>query len=163
MSNGYNFYFYFETECRHASAKAHEVVDHLTSFLSSREEISQLGIEPPIPSLRTRLWAWIRSISGKKNFGIMCAVNLSLSSWASEQVTSHFSFLDSHSRSPCVLLFSPLSSSSWFLMSPLLSHNIAFKVTQLMPPPTSKVASLDCAHLFAQLIAVILLPPFRIN
>jgi hypothetical protein len=44
-----NFYFYFETE---ENAKAYEAVDHLTSVLSSREEISQLGIEPPTSSLR---------------------------------------------------------------------------------------------------------------
>ena len=34
-------YFILKTEDRHANAKAHEAVDHLTSFLSSREEISQ--------------------------------------------------------------------------------------------------------------------------
>lgn len=55
-------------------------------------------------------------------------------------------------------LESPPPSSSWFLLSPLLSHNIAFEVTQLMPLLISEVASLDCAHLVAQLIAVILLP-----
>ena len=36
----------------HASAKAQEVVDHLASFPSSREEISQPGIELPTSSLR---------------------------------------------------------------------------------------------------------------
>ena len=38
----YDFLFYYETEGRHANAK----------FLSSREEISQPGIEPPTSSLR---------------------------------------------------------------------------------------------------------------
>ena len=33
-----------KTEGRHASAKAH-VVDHLASFMSSREEISRPGID----------------------------------------------------------------------------------------------------------------------
>ena len=37
----YSFFsFLFETEGRQASAKALEAVDHLASFLSSREEIS---------------------------------------------------------------------------------------------------------------------------
>jgi hypothetical protein len=46
------FLFFFETEGRQASAKAHEVIDHLASFLSGREEISQPGIELPTSSLR---------------------------------------------------------------------------------------------------------------
>ena len=33
---------------RHASAKAHEAINHLESFPSCREEISQPRIEPPI-------------------------------------------------------------------------------------------------------------------
>ena len=46
------FYFIFETEGRQASAKAQEAIHHLTSFPSSREEISQSGFEPPTSSLR---------------------------------------------------------------------------------------------------------------
>ena len=42
----------FETEGRHASAKAHEAIHHLASFPSSREEISQPGYEPPTSYLR---------------------------------------------------------------------------------------------------------------
>ena len=38
-------------EGRHANAKAHEVVHHLTSSPSSRVEISQPGIEPPTSPL----------------------------------------------------------------------------------------------------------------
>ena len=34
------FYFYFDTEGRQASAKAHEAVDHQASMLSCREDIS---------------------------------------------------------------------------------------------------------------------------
>ena len=43
------FFSFFETQGQQANAKAHEAVDHLASFLSlsSREEISHLGIEPP--------------------------------------------------------------------------------------------------------------------
>ena len=39
--------FFFETEGQHDSAKAHEVFDHLVSFSSSREEISQPEFELP--------------------------------------------------------------------------------------------------------------------
>ena len=46
------FFYFFETEGQHANAKAHEAVDHLASFLSSSEEISQPGFEPPTSSLR---------------------------------------------------------------------------------------------------------------
>ena len=46
------FIFIFETECQHANAKAHEAVHRLASFLSSREEMSQPGVEPPTTSLR---------------------------------------------------------------------------------------------------------------
>ena len=42
----------FEIEGRQANAKAHKVVDHRTSFPSSREEISQPGIKLPASSLR---------------------------------------------------------------------------------------------------------------
>ena len=41
-----------ETQGRQASAKAHEEVDHQTSFPSSTEEISQPGIGSPTSSLR---------------------------------------------------------------------------------------------------------------
>ena len=34
-------HIYVEIEGRHANVKAHEAVDRLTNFLSSREEISQ--------------------------------------------------------------------------------------------------------------------------
>ena len=44
--------FFFETKGRQASAKAQEVVHHLASFPSSREEISQLGFKPPTSFLR---------------------------------------------------------------------------------------------------------------
>ena len=46
------FVLFFETEDQQASAKAQEAVDHLTSFPSSREVISQLGIQLPTFSLR---------------------------------------------------------------------------------------------------------------
>ena len=55
-TQGFYFYlfllFFFETESRQASARADEAVDHLASFLSSREEISHPGIKPPTSSLR---------------------------------------------------------------------------------------------------------------
>jgi hypothetical protein len=41
------WFFFFEIEGRQADAKAQEAVNHLTSFMSSREEISQPGIKPP--------------------------------------------------------------------------------------------------------------------
>jgi hypothetical protein len=41
-----------EIEDQQASAKAQEAFDHLASILSSREEISQQGIEPPTSFLR---------------------------------------------------------------------------------------------------------------
>ena len=44
------FFISFETEGRHARAKAYEVVKHLASQLSSREEISQPEIELPTSS-----------------------------------------------------------------------------------------------------------------
>ena len=44
--------FFFETEGQQANVKAHEAIDHPESFLSSREKISQLGIEPANSSLR---------------------------------------------------------------------------------------------------------------
>jgi hypothetical protein len=43
--------FFFETEARQNRAKAHEAVDHLASFLSSRKDISHAEIEPPTSSL----------------------------------------------------------------------------------------------------------------
>jgi hypothetical protein len=46
------FYFLFETEGQHAIVKAQEALDHLTSFPSGREEISQPGFELPSSSLR---------------------------------------------------------------------------------------------------------------
>ena len=46
------FFLFFETEGWQASAKAQETVDHLTSNMSSREEISELETEPPTSSLR---------------------------------------------------------------------------------------------------------------
>jgi hypothetical protein len=42
---------YSEIEVRQANAKEHVAVDHLTSILSSREEISQPRFEPPTSSL----------------------------------------------------------------------------------------------------------------
>ena len=39
------YFCFLETEGRHAMAKAEEAVDHLASFMSSREEISRPGIE----------------------------------------------------------------------------------------------------------------------
>ena len=45
-------FLFVEIEGRHANAKAQETVDHLASFMSSREEVSQLGIKPPTSSLR---------------------------------------------------------------------------------------------------------------
>jgi hypothetical protein len=41
----FSFFFFFETEGRQTSANAQEAVDHLASYLSSREEILQLGIK----------------------------------------------------------------------------------------------------------------------
>ena len=46
------FFIFLEKEGRHANAKAHEALDHLTCFLSSREEILQPGIEPLPSSLK---------------------------------------------------------------------------------------------------------------
>ena len=47
------FYFlFFETEGWLANTKAQEAVDHLASFPSSGEDISQPGYEPPTSSLR---------------------------------------------------------------------------------------------------------------
>jgi hypothetical protein len=48
-------WIYFETQGRHASAKAHEIVDQMTSNPSSREEISQPEIEPPTSSMVIRI------------------------------------------------------------------------------------------------------------
>jgi hypothetical protein len=45
-------FFKFKTEGQHAIAKAQEALDHLASFPSGREEISQPGFEPPTSSLR---------------------------------------------------------------------------------------------------------------
>ena len=45
------FILFYETDGRQANAKAQEVVDHLTNFLSSREETSQPGFEPPTSSI----------------------------------------------------------------------------------------------------------------
>ena len=42
------FSFFFWDKRQHASTKAQEAVDHLASFLSVREETSQLRIEPPL-------------------------------------------------------------------------------------------------------------------
>ena len=43
-------FVFFEIEGRHANTKAHDAVDHLTNFPSSREEISQLRIKLPTSS-----------------------------------------------------------------------------------------------------------------
>ena len=51
MLHFYSFIL-FETEGRHVNAKAQEVVLPPRKFLSSREEMSQPGIEPPTSSLR---------------------------------------------------------------------------------------------------------------
>ena len=45
-------FFFLATEGRHANAKAQEAINHLASFLPSREEISRPGIELPTSSLR---------------------------------------------------------------------------------------------------------------
>jgi hypothetical protein len=45
----YFFIFYFRPTCQR---QTQEAVDHLTSFMSGREEISQPGFEPLISSLR---------------------------------------------------------------------------------------------------------------
>ena len=52
--NQLDFYFIsiFETKGRQANARAQDAIDHLTSFMSSREETSLLGVEPPTSSLR---------------------------------------------------------------------------------------------------------------
>ena len=42
----------FETECRQSNVEAQEAVEHTATFMSSKEEISQPGIEPPTSSLR---------------------------------------------------------------------------------------------------------------
>ena len=46
------FIFIFETECRQSNVEGREVVEHTATFMSSKEEISQPGIEPPTSSLR---------------------------------------------------------------------------------------------------------------
>jgi hypothetical protein len=46
------YYFLMRQKGRHANTKAHEAIDHLASFLFSKEEISHPGIEPPTFSLR---------------------------------------------------------------------------------------------------------------
>lgn len=46
------FFFFFKTKGGQARAKAQEIVDHLASSPSNREEISRLGIKPPTSSLR---------------------------------------------------------------------------------------------------------------
>ena len=46
------FFLICEIEGRHANAKEEEADNHMPRFLSSREEISQRGIEPPTSSLR---------------------------------------------------------------------------------------------------------------
>jgi hypothetical protein len=51
-SNDLFFNLFILTKGRQASTKAQEVVDHLARCPSSREEISQPGIEPPTSSLR---------------------------------------------------------------------------------------------------------------
>ena len=43
--------FFEEKEGRHASAKAQDAIDHMASFSSCREEISNPRIEPPTSSL----------------------------------------------------------------------------------------------------------------
>ena len=53
ITNHFLFLFLFETEDRQGNAKAHDTVDHLTNFLPSKHENSQLGIEPPTSSLRS--------------------------------------------------------------------------------------------------------------
>ena len=64
-----SFFFFFEIEGWEANAKAHEVVDHMASFLSSREEISQPRIKPPtsslrffLPALKIAVWFWHKSL-----------------------------------------------------------------------------------------------------
>ena len=58
LNKRYSIYIYIyigrgrETEGRQANAKAREAVDHVTSFLLGREEISEPGIEPSTSSLR---------------------------------------------------------------------------------------------------------------
>ena len=56
MSSVFFFFLFYETEGRQTSVKAQdERIDHLASFsTSSREEISQPGIEPPTSSLKFR-------------------------------------------------------------------------------------------------------------
>ena len=46
------FILFFDTKAQQASAKAHKAVDHMANFMSSRDEISQLGFELPTSSLR---------------------------------------------------------------------------------------------------------------
>ena len=73
----FSFLFLFEIEGRHASAKAQVVVDHLVRFPSSREEISQPGIEPPTSSLR---------------FGYLCTIIRYLgSSWTNQRLSCQVS------------------------------------------------------------------------
>ena len=51
-SNSFLFLFYFfETQGQHANARLQEAVDHLTSIMSSGEEISQPAIEANSSSL----------------------------------------------------------------------------------------------------------------
>ena len=46
------FILFFEIEGWHVNAKAREAIDHMVSFPSDGEEISQPEIEPPTSSLR---------------------------------------------------------------------------------------------------------------
>ena len=55
--------FLLETECRHANAKAQEAIDHLTSFQSSREEISHPGIETA--NIFLEIWVYSPPSSNK--------------------------------------------------------------------------------------------------
>ena len=46
------YLFFLEIDGQQACTKAQEAVHHLTSFMSSREEISRLEIQLPTTSLR---------------------------------------------------------------------------------------------------------------
>jgi hypothetical protein len=46
------YLFIYFREGRHANVKTQEAINHVASFLSSREEFFQLGIEPPTSALR---------------------------------------------------------------------------------------------------------------
>ena len=69
-------FLFFEIEGQQTNAQAQEAINHLASFLSSREEISQPGIEPPTSSSKLKYlsiiiqWFRVASYQGPPLRGI---------------------------------------------------------------------------------------------